>query len=127
MPVWWKKLHQTGILCNFAPSTLIKAGPEKPNSKESKEMKKNNCMRNIKITISGGEPQENRNVCERCCGCFSKGQVAQPTDIIEEQNGACYFYVNVNGRLTDRAIADKIYTICNEGQMVSINGVYYEE
>lgn len=24
---------------NFAPSTLIKAGPEKPNSKESKEMK----------------------------------------------------------------------------------------
>lgn len=39
MPVWWKKLHQTGILCNFAPSTLIKAGPEKPNSKESKEMK----------------------------------------------------------------------------------------
>ena len=32
-------MHQTGFCCNFAPSTLIKAGPEKPNSKESKEMK----------------------------------------------------------------------------------------
>ena len=36
MPVWWKKLLQAGFCRNFAPSTLIKAGPEKPNSKESK-------------------------------------------------------------------------------------------
>lgn len=57
-------------------------------------------MRNIKITISGGEPQENRNVCEHCCGRFSKGQVAQPTDIIEEQNGACYFYVSNVQKIT---------------------------
>ena len=39
MPVWWKKLLQAGFCRNFAPSTLIKAGPEKPNSKKSKEPK----------------------------------------------------------------------------------------
>lgn len=83
-------------------------------------------MKKIKITISGGMPNENLSVCEHCCGCFKKGQVTQPSCPIEEQNGAYYFFVNVDGRLSERTIADKIYTICNEGQMVSINGIYLE-
>ena len=34
--VQWQNCCNDAILPNFAPSTLIKAGPEKPNSKESK-------------------------------------------------------------------------------------------
>lgn len=84
-------------------------------------------MRNITITISGGSKKENRRVCERCCGQFSRGQIAQPSDPVAEQNGAYSFSVNVDGSLSNQEIADKIYPICSEGQMVSIDGTYYEE
>ena len=83
-------------------------------------------MRHIQVIISGGTPEQNREVCTRCCGFFRRGAVANSTEPVRDQNGAYFFYVDVDGRMGNNRIAQTIYTICNEGQMVTIDGNYYE-